>query len=106
MIRGGAFGRWKGCFDRRRGLDVFCVFYIFRSFSEELFEFLTRFEVWNALGRNINRVAGFGIAAASRAALARAKTTESAQLDFLALVQRADYRIENCFDYYLSIALV
>src|ERR1700675_2944016 len=76
------------------------------TFGEELFEFLARLEVRHSLRRNIDRLAGFGIAAAARTALPGTEASEPAQLDLLALVQCADNRVKDGFDYHFGIALV
>src|SRR5215216_1632284 len=91
--------------------DRFCeinAFFLsaFWFFSEILFEFLAGLEIRNALGWNVNRLACFGIATSTRPALACAETAEATKLDFFTFVQRAYYRVKNCFDYYFSVALV
>src|SRR5712692_5239446 len=86
--RGG--GRFGGC----------------RAFGEILFQLLAGFEVGDPLCRHIDGLAGFRIAATARASLSRAETAETAELNLFAFVQRADYRVEDCFDYYFGVAFV
>jgi len=77
-----------------------------RALSEILLEFLAWLEVRDTFGWYIHRFASLGIATATWASLASAKAAKAAQFDFFTFVKRADYGVENGFDYHFSISLV
>src|SRR5260370_18166756 len=64
----------------------------------EVLQFFAGFEEGNFLGGHIHFRPGLRIAADSSAAFARAEAAESADLNFLALLQGANDAIENRFD--------
>src|SRR5205085_10253457 len=78
----------------------------FRRVREEFFKFLAGLEIRHALGLHIDRLAGFRVAATTRAAFARAETAEATQFDLFAFVERTDNRIKNRLDNHLGIALI
>src|SRR5690242_7112057 len=70
---------------------------------DELFQFLTGFEIRHALRWNTYRIAGLGISAASRAALADTETAKAAQFDLLALIKCFNNAFEYNFDQTLCV---
>jgi hypothetical protein len=72
---------------------------------DQLLEVLTGFEVRYALGRNADRLASFGIAAAPRASATHSETAKAAEFNLLALIQTLDDAIENDFHQSLSVLL-
>src|SRR4051812_30352729 len=81
---------WRRIAGRRGGQFGFPV--------DELFQLLARLEVRNLLRRDVDFVAGSRIATLARLPLAQPEAAESAQLDFLAAVQRVDDAFEDGVD--------
>src|SRR6266851_6525471 len=64
----------------------------------KILQFFAGLEEGDLLRRNFDLCAGFWIAADAPAALPRAETSESANLDFFALLQGFDNAFKNSFD--------
>src|SRR6266498_3025996 len=71
----------------------------------KLLQFLARFKIRNALGRNANRLTCLRITTLARATLTHAKAAKAAQFDLLALIQTLNNAFENDFDQSLGIFL-
>src|SRR5215472_5481519 len=68
------------------------------SVIHKIFQFFAGFEEGNLLRGNFHFFAGLRIAPNTPAGLARAKTAEAANLDFLSLLQGRDDAVENGFN--------
>src|SRR5215510_16205385 len=69
----------------------------FRLGVDQLFELLSRLELGDAFGRDVDRGACFGVAAPPGVALAHPEAAEAAQLDLLSTIERLDYIFEDLF---------
>jgi len=100
LIRGGGPGiQWRSC-----GTLGGCS--PSRTFSEVLLKLLAGLEIRDTFGGDIYGFAGLGIAAATRTSFSSSEAAKAAQLDLFTFMKRADYRVEDGFDYYFGIALV
>src|SRR5580704_13814496 len=71
----------------------------------QILQFLARLEERNLLGGDFHAIAGLGIAADARLALAGAETAEAADLDLVAHPERAHDAVENGFyDHFTVLA--
>ena len=70
---------------------------------DEVFQFLTGFEVGDTLGGHFDASAGFGIAADASLALAGTKATETTDFDFVPCSERAHDAVEDRFDDHLRV---
>ena len=61
----------------------------------QLFQFLARLEVGNALGGDINRISGFRIATSTSAPFTHAEAAKSTEFDLLTLVQCFNDALED-----------
>ena len=72
---------------------------------DQVLEIFAGLEVRNALLRNLDVIAGLGVAALTRAPTSHAEAAEAAQLDLVVALQRIDDRREDGVDDRLGVLL-
>src|SRR5258707_11095223 len=91
---------WRNRRGARRGSWRYCGSI---PLVDQILQFLAGLEEWNLFSRYLDALAGLGVPAHARFALAGAETAKAADLDLVSRAQRAHHAVKNGFHNYFAV---